>query len=78
MGQRGVEGEELSTVAEAIGRDIKNAHDERALTDGQNSIFDVPGSHLSTDYTDLRNLRNLWIDFRLGPDCRPLSVAESA
>src|ERR1041385_3972643 len=42
LGQRGVEGGELSAVAEAIRRDIKNAHDERALTDGHSVVLNLP------------------------------------
>src|ERR1041385_8640208 len=40
-----VEGEKLSAVAKAVRGDIKNAHDERALTNGHLSISNFPGDH---------------------------------
>jgi hypothetical protein len=36
--------EELSTVAEAVGRDVEDAHDERAFTNRYYAILDVPAA----------------------------------
>jgi hypothetical protein len=44
MGESVLKIEEVTAVAETIRRDIENAHDERALTDGQITVFDVPGA----------------------------------